>query len=493
VHDVLSVQQSYQIDLWLHLPSPLGIGAGQTTVQSVYEDLRVFSRLKTPIVSLSALVDPTGEGTPLTTLAMLVAAPLGHRSWGRDVRRESRLVARVMRSASRRHLSSAARNPCRATRLLTELAQVSEAVGPRFRHLADQLRTRGLDGPTTLCLDASDEYLSVQIEQLCTRAVAMLERHTPDPALQARLVAVARREAQHRHDQGWRTCLPKDHQHHHQADFLDQVGLLKRYIERVLILKPVPTQTHDMARNAMLGLAAALAMSWAVGLQVFALYSLGLNLSSGASTSIVVAFSTIAVLGYILKDRIKAWSADVLARQLPRFIDDRGSTLTWGLFATPLGRTSERVTFEAAHTLDPEIHQRHIAAMRTPLAAEVYDDVLHYRRRITLRPRAALAEFPRFAGVNEALRINVARWVRTLSAPRRTIAVLDDGGHATTRKLPNTYGVPVVVRVRSRDAKGHQQQIWSVHRIVLSQQGIERVEDLNDQPTRDSNEPGAFV
>ena len=493
VHDVLQAAAAFELDIWLHLPADVGIGPERTGAESVYQDLRVQTRLKTPSVHLRDLADPRGKGSPLVALAVLVDAPEQTPAWARDVRREARLAARVLRSSGRRVLAAAGRHPDRARELMGLMLETCRVVGPRFRALAQRLRALPLDPPTALCLEATDEYLSLQTELLCTRAVALLDQVGVDGALRAGLAELARREDDLRRDRHWRSRMPAGHDAVEDEPFLDQAGLLKRYVERVLILRPVPSRVQRFAHDTILGLAAALAMSWAVGLQVFALYSLDLDLSRGAGTSIVVAFSTIAVLGYILKDRIKAWSAEVLARQLPRFLDDRGFLLTWGIQATVLGRVSERLKFIPAERLDPEVHRRHEAAMGTPLAAEVHDDVLHYRRRVVLQPRAALAVFPRFVGVNDTIRLNVARWVRTLSAPHRSIVVLDDQDRPVERRLPNRYSVPVVTRLRSRDASGHPHEEWAVHRILLTQRGVVRVDALGQLPEEDREETGAFM
>jgi len=493
--DVLAEATSWELDLWFHLPSAVGIGAGQTPPETIYQDLRTFSRLKTPTVTLADLADLAGVGSPIATLAVLAeAADAARPTWQRDVRREARLTPRMLRSAARRCLAETAAEPATADRQMDSLLHATSIIGPRFRDLLSRLRQRPLDDPTSLCLEACDEYLSIQLELIATRAVNLLDELGVDAPRRAAFVALARREAAYRTRRGWRSSLPAEGDTASEEAFLDQVGLLKRYVERVLHLQPVENAAHRRARNSILGLAAALAMTWAVGLQVFAMFAFGLNLTQGAGTSIVAMFSMVAVLGYILKDRLKAWSAETLARQLPRFLDDRGVHLVWGIHAVRLAKASERLTFEAVGDLPPEVRARNIAALRSRLSAEVHDDVLHYRRRMVLHPRVAGSEFPRFIGVDDIIRINVARWVRTLAAPRRSIVVLSDGGQPVIRKLANRYSVPVVARLRMSRDGAEPLDLWSVHRLLLTQRGLERVETL-DPPERPmvNAPPGGFL
>lgn len=479
VREVMQAAVSYELDVWLQLPGDLGIGPRRTPADTLYQDLRVRSRLRTPVVRLEDLNDPRGRNSPLAALSLLCDTPDLGPAWSRDVRREARLVARVLRSAGRRVLAACHPGSPHLPTLLPILLQALEQTAPRFRELNARLIRGRINADTALCLEATDEYLSLQTELLATRAVALIDAVAAHTELRAAFVAVARREDQLRHAKGWRSRMPDPRRMDSEEAFLDQASTLKLYVERVLYLRHIPSRVQKVAHNTILGLAAALAMAWAVGLQVFALYSLGLDLSQGAGTSIVVAFSTIAVLGYILKDRIKAWSAEVLARQLPRFLDDRGATLTWGIADTVLGRATERLAYETATELDPEVRRRHLEALGSRLPTEVHDDVLHYRRRLILLPRVAVSVFPSFVGINESIRLNLARWVRTLDDPSRSIVVLDENDIPVTRKMPHRTSMPVITRLRWRSEQGRWQESWAVHRILLTQRGISRVDRLD--------------
>jgi len=483
VREVIQEAVSFELDVWLHLPGDLGIGPNRTPAEGLYQDLRVRSRLRTPIVRLEDLADPQGRNSPLAALNLLCDAPDLGPTWCRDVRREARLVARVLRSAGRRVLAACQPGSPHLPTLLPILLRALEQTGPRFRELNARLTRGRIDADTALCLESTDEYLSLQTELLATRALALMDSLGTNGELRAGFVAVARREDALRRDNGWRSRMPDPARKESEEAFLDQASTLKLFVERVLYLRQIPSRVQKVAHNTILGLAAALAMAWAVGLQVFALYSLGLDLSKGAGTSIVVAFSTIAVLGYILKDRIKAWSAEVLARQLPRFLDDRGAALAWGIDRTILGRATERLAYETAADLDPEVKRRHLAALGSRLPTELHDDILHYRRRLVLMPRVALSVFPPFVGINESMRLNLSRWVRTLDDPKRSIVALDEHDRPVTRKLPHRTSMPVITRLRWKAEQGRWQEQWGVHRILLTQRGITRVDCLDGSDT----------
>ena len=91
-----------------------------------------------------------------------------------------------------------------------------------------------------------------------------------------------------------------------RAAFLDQTSLLKKYFGSVLYLDIQRDKRDGWAEHVALALAAALAMIWAIGLQIFTFFALGLDLTQNMGLGFLLIFSMIAVIGYILKDRIKA-------------------------------------------------------------------------------------------------------------------------------------------------------------------------------------------
>ena len=105
----------------------------------------------------------------------------------------------------------------------------------------------------------------------------------------------------------------------------------------------------------------------------------------------------------------------------------------------------------------------------------------------------ALSRFPRFAGLHEDIRINIGRWVRTLAAPHRLVAMLGPDGKPAARRLANRYVVPVVTRQRRLVDGKVLEEHWSVHRMLLTQRGLTRVETLTPGLTEGNPVPGAFV
>ena len=138
--------------------------------------------------------------------------------------------------------------------------------------------------------------------------------------------------------------------------------------------------------------------------------------------------------------------------------------------------------------LPPEIAELREGSMRNRVLLATPQEVLHYRRRMRLRPRDAARHFPRVDGVTEVLRLHMGRWVRTLASTRKNVTFLD-GGQPGHRKLPNHYYADVLVRWE-RLAPDPDVRVGQM-RLVLDRRGLVAVEEP-PKPRRQTS-PGSAV
>ena len=85
----------HSVDIWFHLPPAIGIGAGNYENSDFYRDVRTYTRMTIPVLSIGDLVN-NGEGSPLTSLTMLAGliGPNGPTKKQQSrIRQEVRLLA----------------------------------------------------------------------------------------------------------------------------------------------------------------------------------------------------------------------------------------------------------------------------------------------------------------------------------------------------------------------------------------------------------------
>mgnify|MGYP006928174424 CR=1 FL=1 len=472
----------YELDLWFWLPQATGIGRSDYPPNLFYEDLRVHTRLKTPDVTLAQLVRADGEGSPLAVLNTVLGRADDDGLMAADhplVEAEPKLLCAILKSRLRDGFAGMTDE--RVVRRAQQLDRDLRLLQRNWRSTKDRLLAFDLPRDLRWSLFFCDESLSIQIEQAVLRILLLLKGRSDVPeGLQAALRQVAVGERHHRDEQGWRTVLKKEGSAREDEGVLDQGRLLKKYWSSVLHLVTRQSAWDGFARHGALGVAAGMAMVWAVAAQVFMLAALGLQLEKGVGVSFLITFTGLATGAYVLKDRIKAGVAAALSRRLPEWIDDRRMLLQIDDDASPLGSTSERVGFEVGADVPDSVQALRINSLRNELLIDTRHEVLHYRRTVEQRPRQAVRLFPRFDGLTEVLRLNVWRWVRTYATPKRMLELLDEDGRVRSKRVDNRYFVDVVVRFRRLAPE--PMEILQHKLLVLDRRGIVRVESADEAP-----------
>ena len=481
-----------ELDVWFYLPPATGVGPGDYDSGRFYEDLRVFTRLKTPSYSLEQLGNPDDTTAPLGRLYQRVRTlPDGSLPKKREgqLRRDCRLLVVATRLALRVDLDAEfdEDDPRPVVHSSQQLAQLARNLLKQFRTLQPQLKRRKLRKRTRRCLSFADEYLSVLVEYAAVENMVQLEAmDLADGSIQQTiedLRSLARQEERYRDEKGWRSVYRAEASDPSgRAAFLDQTSLLKKYFGSVLYLDIQRDKRDGWAEHLALALAAALAMIWTIGLQIFTFFALGLDLTQNMGLGFIIAFSVIAVMGYILKDRIKATVGSALRKKIPQWLSDRRNHLYAPDGDRAFGRIEERMQFVQTESVPEAVQQARLASLRSRLVAETETDVLHYHRNLHIEPSKARSETNHFEGISDILRVNIWRWIRTFSVSKKPIQVLDAAGHPSLVEAPNEYVVDVLVRYRIGASPKELEASTLVHRerMFMNRRGILRLIPVDD-------------
>ena len=471
------------VDVWFFLPPAIGITAETYGSSDFYGDLRVYTRLKTPDLSLSELARLDGPRSPLASLATLQQElPAGRvpSALGQTIRGEARLLCCIFRRAARNvHARLESASPGIRRSEAREVAGQCDRLLRVWREQVDALHTSRIDEKTRTALRTCDEALSLQVEALVSRI--LLEHGDQLDEAVPTLVELATDERKRRADRGDRSGRAEGASD--RAAFWDQASLLKKYVSQALFLVARKHNGQKTLEHLAKAVAAALAMAWTVALQVGTVLLLGLELNSSVDVRVVVLFSLIAVGGYIFKDRIMDTVGKRLAGAIPRLLYDRRLDLYRKDDGPQIGQVRERVRFASCEDAPADVRTRRVEAARTPLALWTDADCLHYQRRVFAFPRQGARTFPRIEGLTDILRINLSAWIRTLDSRRKSIALVSSEGGVSSEEVPNHYLVDVVARISSPGDGALRLESW---RLVLTRRGLVRVDDcpLGDELPR---------
>jgi hypothetical protein len=463
-----------ELEAWFFVPAQLGVYQPVFDREQFYRDLTAYVRYQSPrrkLIEADTLLGAVrtdhaalarGEASPEVQDAAVRAL----RLYGAAVRAQLRRRARAVETG--------VDAPATSGDPVVDLARDSLAALDRFRVLRQGLRRA--QPPVANALAALDDFLSMQALEVWFQ----LHERAPHPAL----ADAIRRETAARISAGQHGPLRAQDEAGNER-FVTQLNRLKKYVLGALHLRFVSTRRTRAAQDLAFGLAAAAAMTVAVLLQLVAAWTFGTP-GGPREWASLLPFLGFAVGGYILKDRLKDHLRSWFAQRLPTWLYDRRLELCPEDAPTPLGVCEETVRLVHQPEVPADILAiRHQGADPVERVVRASDGVLHYRRALRLSP-AASGHCPEAEAIEQILRFHIHDWVRRMDSPRRWLYQLGDDGHAHRLYGPKTYRVPLVLRV-------HRGGAWEVqaHCVVLSREGIVRIEPLLGEPAAGEGGAGA--
>ena len=324
----------------------------------------------------------------------------------------------------------------------------------------------------------ADEYMSLYLEErlaLLVRASDRVPGMHDGSGVAARLrllvAALADEEARHRQKYGFlrlTSAEPRDGEY-----FTYAASTLKKSVQNALYLETRAIEADDLyLRNAVAAVGAALAAIWAFATRLPDTIA---DLSASAKLAAVAG----VVLAYVMKDRIKAVTNDVLSARLRKF--DHKSWL-FGPSMAVLGLDMVRIRAREAMRFlrsseAPESVSALRLARRTVRRAETFgEEVIHYRKLISLEVEGDAPMPPGF-WLRDILRLNMRHFMVRLDEPLARQSYFDARrGAFATAGLPKVYHVNVILVVRREDPGGAAQEQREHLRVVLDKRRIVRVE-----------------
>jgi hypothetical protein len=493
--------QRYQVEAFLFVPRNVGVSRTNYSRDQFYGDVTALMRIDAAALPLERLADEQCASSPLHQLARDLDAlrsqprPPPSRPIVVHVKLYAYLFTRAVDAelrSLRERVAAAARSPQGSVGRASLEGEAAAALARMQRALWAFRSVRGAFWPfEELChrslaqaLRAADEFMSLHLEErLAPVALALdadpgiLDGSGTAARVRLALTRLAEEEASYRERYGY---VRLDASALARAEYFNyHVSLLKKTVHGALYLDARASSGDAYLRNAVGALGASLAAIWALAAQVPIAV---MSLSGGTKAVVFMA----AVLAYVLKDRIKALTNEVLLRRLRKY--DHASRLTGdSLEAMGLGmleiRIRESMGYRRSDDLPEEVRALRLS-QRTVRHAEVAtEEVIDYRKELFVGRRRGREEpVPAGFRVRDILRLNVRHFLVRLDDPVDEVAFLDrDRGAFRSAQVPKVYHVNLVVRSEQTDAEGRARVRYERLRLVLDKNGIVRIESVESR------------
>lgn len=478
----------YALDVYFYFPRSFGISRETFSSEAFYRDAHVYLRLTAPALRLSELCDlehPTNpaailrqqlpalleEDAPsresMATLAQMYGAELCDAFVREAQALKERVEAGVVAGRTRRErpLEGAVERFC---------ADALHALGCLRRVRAKARAYRAVAHPSLFdSLAFGEEYAcAVLDEQLASlgqtidAAPCLRDGTGLATRLRLRIAQTAEAVNRRRLEQGFAVPWGSSPEY-----FTYRVGLLKKELQRSLYIDTRKRPHDPFFKNSAAMVAAGLAATWATLAQL-PLWTGGWTTRQG------LLFLGTAVGAYILKDRIKEWTRDVLSRRFRRWDHDRkivGDALDQVGLGSFDGRARERMHFVSEGDIPEDVHRLRLAHRTVRGVTPELEVVMHYRRTIDFVQNRA-SSVPEGFGVQELFRLSLDELLKRLDDPVDHVAFFDSAsGRFRSQDMPKVYHLNLVL-VATEGITGEQH--LSRYRVVVDRKGILRVDPV---------------
>lgn len=473
-------ESEYLVETLLFMPRSLNVTEDTWPRAAFYADLHNYVRLKTPVLSFDELL--TGAHSPLVQLQERIM--LGLNGPESEVIYDAKMLACVLRAALRRfargmasHCATLANGEHPASlELLQRLArrsmEAAQQVLLRFRSTTAQLKEKyPIAEKTQASLRLVDEYLSLLVEHYFRRVVVHMEsmpRSGVYAALRRELMDVVIADESYRKLHRLPSVIAPDSDN---EEYTHRISFLKKFCMNILFLKVHRSATRKAWEEVLFGIAAGSAMAMALGIGFVA---------QSRYPQASFNFFILAVVGYILKDRLKEMLRRIFSVYAGRFLYERSTRIEDPVTHDNVGICKERLDYNSAVQVPDAIRTlRAQDDLITVAQGEVPETVIRYRKHITLDSDM----LPRIgdglvAGVTDIIRLNVDRLLHDMDDPEYALDYVDLDDFSVERlKVSKAYRVDLAFVFSVDDGK-HQETKVRLVRLVLDRNGIKRMTEI---------------
>jgi len=462
----------YHIDLFFFLPRNLEVNRRTFTAERFYRNLYEYIRFKTPVVRLSRLA--SSDNQPLLKLKRAIrelksSHPEAENRYVERLKMYCSIVKSGLRDGlfSLNELSGQELAAAAGT-YMSECAHITE----HFRNLRRRLYKAEVSEEHRELFDLVDEFLSITV---CSSLYELYSKLEKNPAagceaageLRKKIPELVAQEIKYRKSRGYPSIPDPNGEN---SELLYRESTLKKAMASVLSLKVEPKRGGVWMENLLYGLAAAVAMSAALGI-LFIWKGFSLREFS-------LAFFILYVASYILREQIKRSMQGYFSQNRNRYSCDYRKIIRDNMNHI-LGVCMERFGFCQGESIDPKISNlRNRTSLSKLENGSLTEEVMEFHKKISFhsdRCDHIFSDFP-VEGVVDILRFNVRNWLEKMDNPVKEISAPDPEHRERmiSIKAHRVYHVNMILRY---GAEGLPDQ-YTRYRLVLCRNGIRTIEEV---------------
>jgi len=248
--------------------------------------------------------------------------------------------------------------------------------------------------------------------------------------------------------------------------YVHRESRLKKYVSSILFLN-FSAKDRRKTEEIFYAIAAAVAMLFAVIATFISMQYYSIN---------SMPFFIFAVLAYIVKDRMKAWMQDRFKNILPVYLAHRTEILVDEAFDISIGQLKEWMSFLNWNNLPEDVKDVRMYKRENNQAFPKNEEILYYKKDLLVSSKKILKNHMRVTKLTNILRFNVSNFCFNMDDPIKSLFSLDKEGNIQQINGRKSYHLNLIVKVTSRYKTSNAVSEKLNLRIIMSRDGIERIE-----------------
>lgn len=435
-------------EIYLFIPNALHINPRTYSKESFFLDLTNLIRYKTPLFSLTSLVDPKNILSPLHKIKASKSS--------KEIAFELKLLANIVRSSLREEIRAVIEENGSGETIAKELEE--------FLHEFSLIKTRLAKEELKTVYHYVDEFINdTSIFYLTT---FLNFKKNSSKKISAMLFDLLSKLELHREKNLHLPTFPPEPEEA-KEEVLYRSSLLNKYVLDALLLNTTREPVVKRIQPFVGAISAGIAMLFFFVLfvwqgQVFVINSM--------------PFILITVLLYIIKDRIKEGLRSISFDYFSTWFSDWNTKIKTPDGEHVLGEMTETFSLLRDDNIPSDVKQVREKEFHT-LLKEIQrpESVICYKNTLEMfgvRKRSDI----RRKSLNAIFRFNISKFLQKADEPSQPYICYDpEGKQFTTTSLPKVYHINVILKNKVNG----ESFSWKKFRIVINKKGIKRVESLS--------------
>jgi hypothetical protein len=259
--------------------------------------------------------------------------------------------------------------------------------------------------------------------------------------------------------------LNEDSSDRNRERFIYREGKLKKFVSSILFLNR-DLKSNKKTEELFFAIAAGMAMMFAVLMAVISAYYWPIN---------SVPWMLFVVFVYVIRDRGKAWMQEKFRSLAPVYMAHRTQKLVEENVGL-VGSLKEWLVFRNYEQVPLDIMEVRTSNREMVGAFKKSEDILFYKKQIKLNNQFIYTNHQRVNKVVNILRFNMKRFCAYMDDPSKVLKVVDENGSVNPILGRKVYHLNMVFKITSNFGKENAESEKLNLKIVISRDGIERIE-----------------